>query len=58
MSALHAWPATPRDALPLALWNAETIAAATGGRASGAFEIANVEIDSRDTAARATCSSR
>ena len=48
MSALQAWPATPRDALPLALWNADSIAAATGGRASGAFEIANVEIDSRD----------
>ncbi len=32
----------------VALWNADEIAAATGGRASGAFQAAGVEIDSRD----------
>ncbi|MBC7159848.1 MAG: hypothetical protein H5U21_07330, partial [Porphyrobacter sp.] len=41
------WPAGgPRRRL--ALWTAEEIAAATGGRASGAFEAAGVEVDSRD----------
>ena len=35
-------------ALRLALWTADEIAAATGGTASGAFQCAGVEIDSRD----------
>ncbi|AWW73998.1 UDP-N-acetylmuramoylalanyl-D-glutamyl-2, 6-diaminopimelate--D-alanyl-D-alanine ligase [Erythrobacter sp. KY5] len=52
MSAAHAllkaWPANPRDALPLALWDAEGIAAATGGKASHAFQASGVEMDSRD----------
>ena len=51
MNALQAvlrWPADRRDALGLALWDAPTIAAATGGKASGAFQCAGVEIDSRD----------
>ncbi|MGN6497218.1 MAG: UDP-N-acetylmuramoyl-tripeptide--D-alanyl-D-alanine ligase [Tsuneonella sp.] len=51
MSALNAilrWPADRRDALGLALWDADAIAAATGGAASGAFQCAGVEIDSRD----------
>ena len=46
--ALRAWPTSRRDSLPLALWTAEEIAAATGGRASGEFQCAGVEMDSRD----------
>ncbi len=46
--ALKTWPRQKRDALRLALWTAEEIAAATGGTASGAFQCAGVEIDSRD----------
>lgn len=46
--ALRAWPASPRDALPLALWTSTAIAEATGGIASGEFQCAGVEIDSRD----------
>lgn len=52
MSAAHAllrqWPADPRDALPLALWDAAAIEAATGGKASHAFQASGVEMDSRD----------
>lgn len=52
MSASHAllraWPADPRDALPLALWDAASIAAATGGTASHAFQASGIEMDSRD----------
>ena len=52
MSAVHAllrqWPADARDALPLALWDAASIAAATGGTASHAFQASGVEMDSRD----------
>ncbi|HEY6964812.1 MAG TPA: UDP-N-acetylmuramoyl-tripeptide--D-alanyl-D-alanine ligase, partial [Erythrobacter sp.] len=42
------WPVTQRDALPLALWTAAEIAAATGGIASHDFEASGVEMDSRD----------
>ena len=42
------WLVQPSDSLPLALWDAGSIAAATGGRASSAFQAAGVEIDSRD----------
>ena len=42
------WPADPEDALPLALWDAASIARATGGTASGDFQVSGVEIDSRD----------
>ena len=45
---LHQWPVTARDALPLALWSAAEIAAATGGTASADFEASGVEMDSRD----------
>lgn len=45
---LHQWPVTQRDALPLALWTAAEIAAATGGMASHDFEASGVEMDSRD----------
>ena len=48
---LTAWPADPRDALPLALWSSAEIAAATGGTASAEFEAAGVEMDSRDVRA-------
>ena len=47
-AALRSWPVTTRDALPLALWNAREIAAATGGTASGDFQVSGVEMDSRD----------
>ncbi|WP_379547785.1 UDP-N-acetylmuramoyl-tripeptide--D-alanyl-D-alanine ligase [Qipengyuania sp. DSG2-2] len=46
--AIRSWPRTARDALPLALWSAQEIAAATGGVASGDFQCAGVEMDSRD----------
>ncbi|MFM7378555.1 MAG: UDP-N-acetylmuramoyl-tripeptide--D-alanyl-D-alanine ligase [Erythrobacter sp.] len=45
---LHQWPVTTRDALPLALWTAAEIAAATGGTASADFQASGVEMDSRD----------
>jgi UDP-N-acetylmuramoyl-tripeptide--D-alanyl-D-alanine ligase len=45
---LHAWPVTARDALPLALWSAAEIEAATGGIASHDFQASGVEMDSRD----------
>lgn len=45
---LRAWPADPRDDLPLALWDATSIAEATGGVASHAFQASGVEMDSRD----------
>jgi UDP-N-acetylmuramoyl-tripeptide--D-alanyl-D-alanine ligase len=48
---LHPWPADPRDALPIALWHADAVAAATGGTASHAFEASGVEMDSRDVLA-------
>ncbi|WP_407876067.1 UDP-N-acetylmuramoyl-tripeptide--D-alanyl-D-alanine ligase [Qipengyuania nanhaisediminis] len=52
MSQAHAllrqWPADPRDALPLALWDSAAVEAATGGRASHAFQASGVEMDSRD----------
>ena len=43
-----AWPVDADDVLPLALWDAGTVAAATGGAASGEFQASGVEIDSRD----------
>lgn len=46
--ALREWPADPRDRLPLTLWDAAAIAAAVGGTASGEFQVAGIEIDSRD----------
>ena len=46
--AVLSWPRTKRDALPLALWSANEIAAATSGTASADFQCANVEMDSRD----------
>jgi len=45
---LHQWPVTARDALPMALWTAAEIAAATGGTASDDFQASGVEMDSRD----------
>ncbi len=46
--ALRRWPIFAEDRLPLALWDAAALAEATGGRASGAFQCAGVEVDSRD----------
>ncbi len=45
---LHHWPVTQRDSLPLALWTAAEIEAATGGIASHDFQASGVEMDSRD----------
>ena len=42
------WPADERDRKRNALWTAAEIAEATGGTASGAFQAAGVEMDSRD----------
>ncbi len=42
------WPADARDRLPLTLWNAKAIAEAVGGVASHDFQVAGVEMDSRD----------
>ncbi len=42
------WPVSADDVLPLALWDAARIVAATGGVASGDFQVSGVEIDSRD----------
>ena len=42
------WPTRAADARKLALWTARDIAAATGGEASGDFQVAGVETDSRE----------
>src|SRR5690606_23609123 len=42
------WPSSDGDTRRLALWTADEVAAATGGSASGAFQVAGVEMDSRD----------
>ena len=42
------WSVQTTDCLPLALWDAGVIATATGGIASGDFQVSGVEIDSRD----------
>ena len=42
------WPAEDRDRLPLTLWHSKAIAEAVGGIASGDFQVAGVEMDSRD----------
>src|SRR6478736_2417945 len=42
------WPAGDRDRKRTALWTADEVAEATGGSASGAFQAAGVEMDSRD----------
>ncbi|WP_298188716.1 UDP-N-acetylmuramoyl-tripeptide--D-alanyl-D-alanine ligase [Novosphingobium sp.] len=48
MSALLEWPAEASDGIRLALWTAEEIAAATGGTASGTFEVSGCATDSRE----------
>lgn len=45
------WRVQPSDDLRLALWDAASIAAATGGVASCDFQVSGVEIDSRDVVA-------
>lgn len=49
------WPRTRVDkqvgGLRFALWNAAQIAEATGGKASGQFQVSGVEMDSRDVQA-------
>lgn len=48
LAKILAWPAEPEDELGLALWDAVSLARATGGVAMGEFQVAGVEIDSRD----------
>ncbi|MEE4317112.1 MAG: UDP-N-acetylmuramoyl-tripeptide--D-alanyl-D-alanine ligase [Erythrobacter sp.] len=45
---LRQWPVAERDALPMSLWTAAEIAAATAGVTSHDFAAAGVEMDSRD----------
>lgn len=45
------WPRAASDTARLALWTSAEIAAATGGTASGAFQVSGVEMDSRDVQA-------
>lgn len=45
---LRQWPIDARDDLPHALWDSASIAHATGGTASHAFQASGVEMDSRD----------
>ncbi|MEP6868149.1 MAG: UDP-N-acetylmuramoyl-tripeptide--D-alanyl-D-alanine ligase [Novosphingobium sp.] len=47
-AAVIPWPANDADDLPLALWDSASVAEATGGKASCAFQASGVEIDSRD----------
>ena len=47
-NALLQWPVTRTDSLPAALWSSDEIARITGGRASAAFQVSGVEMDSRD----------
>ena len=42
------WPVEDRDRLPLTLWDAKAIAEAVGGTVSCDFQVAGVEMDSRD----------
>ena len=42
------WPVEPQDELGLALWDAVALARAMDGVAVGEFQVAGVEIDSRD----------
>lgn len=50
MSAVRVleWPVSPEDRLSLALWTSAELAAATGGKASTAFEASGVATDSRE----------
>lgn len=48
LALLRKWPEQPRDTLPLALWDAAAIEAATQGTASHAFQASGIETDSRD----------
>jgi UDP-N-acetylmuramoyl-tripeptide--D-alanyl-D-alanine ligase len=46
--AMFEWPTDARDLLPFGLWDAASVAAATGGAANCEFQCSGVEIDSRD----------
>ncbi|MES2493939.1 MAG: UDP-N-acetylmuramoyl-tripeptide--D-alanyl-D-alanine ligase [Pseudomonadota bacterium] len=48
VAALIQWPEDPFEDFTLALWTSSEVAAATGGIASVEFQVAGVEIDSRD----------
>ena len=46
--AYREWPRERSDRLPITLWDARSIAEAVGGTASEDFQVAGVEMDSRD----------
>ena len=48
--AIIGWPEDPSDARGMALWTSDELAAAMGGVASAEFEVAGIEIDSREVA--------
>lgn len=48
LSRMIRWPTSQADRLRNALWTAEEVAEATGGTASGDFQMSGVEMDSRD----------
>jgi len=48
VAALIDWPEDSFEDWPLALWTSDELAEACGGVASGPFQVAGVEIDSRD----------
>ncbi len=51
MTRILEWPSAANDDLPLALWDAVSLARAMGGVAVGDFQVSGVEIDSRDVVA-------
>ncbi len=48
ISRILEWPVAANDDVPLALWSAEALAEAMGGKPSARFVASGVEIDSRD----------
>jgi UDP-N-acetylmuramoyl-tripeptide--D-alanyl-D-alanine ligase len=48
LAPAYRWPTGSRDIQQLALWTSAEIAKATGGTASGEFQVSGVEMDSRD----------
>ena len=51
LSRILAWPPAANDDVPLALWDADALAEATGGEPSALFAVSGIEIDSRDVVA-------
>ncbi|MGE3691583.1 MAG: UDP-N-acetylmuramoyl-tripeptide--D-alanyl-D-alanine ligase [Novosphingobium sp.] len=51
MARIIDWPGVANDDMPMALWDAVSLARAMGGVAVGEFQVSGVEIDSRDIVA-------